>query len=179
MRPQVAMRILAAALLASGVAGASTRTAGREGTGSDVTSQVMRAVDLYSGYGVFDAVSFRVDNGVVQLHGAVTEPVKKADIGRLAAQVAGVTGVDNEIRVLPVSPADDRLRAQVARAIFGDQVLGQYSMGPDTSIHIVVDRGHVELAGIVHTEPDKALAAIRAGGAGMNFGPIVNDLQVE
>ena len=46
-------------------------------------------------------------------------------------------------------------------------------------IHILVDNGHVTLTGVVATESDKQLAGLRAASAGMSFGSITNNLQVE
>jgi hyperosmotically inducible protein len=47
------------------------------------------------------------------------------------------------------------------------------------SIHIIVDNGHVTLEGVVGSQMDKNIAGIRASGAGLSFGPVVNNLQVE
>jgi hypothetical protein len=43
----------------------------------------------------------------------------------------------------------------------------------------LVENGHVTLAGVVATEMDKNLAGVRASSAGLSFGPVVNNLQVE
>jgi len=81
--------------------------------------------------------------------------------------------------VLPLSPADDRLRQRIARAIYGDPSMTKYAIQPLKPIHILVENGHVTLAGVVGTEFDKEIAGVRASAAGMSFGPIVNNLQVE
>jgi hyperosmotically inducible protein len=90
-----------------------------------------------------------------------------------------VVSVVNNIKVLPLSPNDDRLRLQVARAIFRDPVLSRYAMQPIPSIHIIVDNGHVTLEGIVDSETAKNVAGIRANGAGLSFGMVTNNLRVE
>ncbi len=144
-----------------------------------IAKQVRHAILSYPYYYIWDQVDLFVHDGHVELTGAVTEPFKKADLGRLVARVPGVAGVTNEIKVLPPSPMDEHLRRQVARAIFAYPPLTRYAAGPLPAIHIVVDSGHVTLSGTVATEKDKQLAGIRANGAGLSFGQVVNNLEVE
>jgi len=59
---------------------------------------------------VFDDISFRVDGGTVTLFGEVTEPVLKSDAGNVVKRLEGVSKVDNQIEVLPLSPNDNRIR---------------------------------------------------------------------
>ena len=74
---------------------------------------------------------------------------------------------------------DDRLRLQVARAIYRDPVLSRYAMQPLPPIHIIVDNGHITLEGVVSNQMESNVAAIRAQGAGQSFGQVVNNLRVE
>jgi hyperosmotically inducible protein len=46
-------------------------------------------------------------------------------------------------------------------------------------IHIIVDNGHVTLEGVVRTDMEKNVAGLRAAGAGLSFGQVTNNLQVE
>jgi len=173
-------RILMAAALLAGAALAGSKDPFPKPTTDDaLAKQVRHVVLMYPYYGIWDQVGLFVHEGQVQLSGAVTEPFKKADLSRLVQRIPGVTGVSNEINVLPPSPMDDRLRRQVARAIYAYGPLSRYAAGPLPSIHIVVDRGHVTLSGVVATDGDKQLAGIRANGAGLSFGPVVNNLEVE
>src|SRR5690349_17183453 len=106
MKPQVLGRFLSVVLLVgAGIAGASTNPGD-----SDVAKRVAHEVRSYSRYTLWDDISFRVDNGQVELFGAVSQPYKKSDIERLVRRVPGVTSVTDEIKVLPVSMFDDRLR---------------------------------------------------------------------
>ncbi|HJS98726.1 MAG TPA: BON domain-containing protein, partial [Terriglobales bacterium] len=73
---------------------------------------------------------------------------------------------------------DDRIRAQVARAVFGDPRLSSYASQPVPPIHIVVKNGHVDLVGIVRTQADKDSAFIRANGVPGVF-KVNNNLQLE
>jgi hyperosmotically inducible protein len=172
--------MMTALLLGAGVAGASTKdNANLPRTDADIAKQVRHEVVMYPYYSIWDDVSFRVNNGQVELTGAVNQPFKKSDIERLVKSVPGVTSITDEIKVLPLSSFDDRLRVQVARAIFRDPAFTRYAIQAVPPIHIIVDNGHVTLTGVVSTEMEKNLAGVRASGAGLGFGPVVNNLVVE
>jgi hyperosmotically inducible protein len=124
-------------------------------------------------------VNVQVRDGEVDLTGQVNQPFKKADMGRLAQSVPGVRGVTNELKVLPASFFDDRIRLQVARAIYRDPVLSRYGIQAIPPIHVIVDNGHVTLEGVVNNEMEKNVAGIRAGQSGLSFGQVTNNLRVE
>ncbi len=145
----------------------------------EVEHQVIHQIRMYPRYSIFDNVEIRVDNGNVELLGQVSQPYKKADLQRIAARTAGVTSVTNELQVLPLSNFDNRIRMQVARAIYRDPVLSRYSLQAVAPIHIIVNNGHVTLEGVVSTDMEKEVAGIRASGAGLSFGPVINNLRVE
>ena len=174
-------RFLAAALLVSaGVMGAATReSAALPGNDADLAKQVRHEIVMYPYYSIWDDIRFRVANGQVELMGAVNQPFKKADLQRIVQHVPGVTAVTNDVKVLPLSSFDDRLRLQVARAIYRDPVLSRYALQAVGPIHIIVDNGHVTLTGVVSTDMEKNVAGIRASGAGLSFGAVTNNLQVE
>src|ERR1039457_7056658 len=109
----------------------------------------------------------------------VNQPYKKSDVERVVQHIPGVASITNEIAVLPLSSQDDRLRLQVARAIYRDPALSRYAMGALPAIHIIVDNGKVTLTGEVNTAMEKHIAGIRAASAGLSFGPVVNNLIVE
>jgi hyperosmotically inducible protein len=119
----------------------------------------IRHYDLFT---VYDDFQGRVKNGIVYLGGAVTEPQKLADIVERVAKVKGVQAIDNKVTVLPENQSDNRLRVQIANAIYRLPEFERYSMA-DPPIHIVVDRGRVTLIGIVRAELEKrkALEAAR------------------
>lgn len=126
---------------------------------------------------LFDDLSFRVDGGTVTLFGEVVRPTLKDDAQNAVKRVEGVTRVDNEIEILPLSPMDWQIRWAEARAIFGYPALERYSMGSIPSIHIIVKNGHVTLKGAVSSEADRNLAYMRADGV-PNVFSVTNDLQV-
>lgn len=173
--------LMAAVLLVSAaVAGAADKNAaaGPE-TDAELANSVRHEIVMYANYSIWDDVTIEVTAGNVHLGGVVLDPARKVVIDRLAQHVAGVAQVRNDIRVLPASIEDDRLRQRVARAIYGDPNMRAYANQPLKPIHIIVENGHVMLAGVVNTEFDKEIAGMRASAAGMSFGPVVNNLQVE
>jgi hyperosmotically inducible protein len=148
-------------------------------TDPELASKVAHEVRMYSWYSIWDNVNIRVTNGNVDLMGQVSQPYKKSDLQRIVDRLPGVNSVTNDLEVLPLSPMDDQLRQRVARAIYRDSVLSRYAIQPVPPIHIIVDNGHVTLEGVVNTEMEKNIAGIRASGAGLSFGPVVNNLRVE
>ena len=168
------MAFVVAGLIAAGsVVFADTGTKNNLQVFHDVSSRI----NHYALFTVFDSVEIGAKDGVVTLHGQVTMPYKRDDLGRLAARVDGVREVRNEITVLPASISDDRLRYRVARSIFSNPSLQRYALGANPSIHIVVDRGHVTLTGVVNSALDQRLAVLAA-----NQFPafsVTNDLKTE
>lgn len=173
MESKMLSGVMMAAVLAAGTAFASVPD------DAYIVRSVRHEVLTYPNYTLWDDITFRVDNGNVILSGAVTQPFKKDDLGKIVQGIPGVSSVTNDLKVLPLSDFDDRLRRQVARAIFTDPLLSRYAMGAIPSIHIIVDNGHVTLTGEVSSKADREMAGFRANDAGLSFGPIVNNLQVE
>jgi hyperosmotically inducible protein len=130
-------------------------------------------------YGVFDDLGFSVNGGTVTLMGQVTQPVLKDDAARAIKKIEGVTSVNNNIEVLPLSPNDDQIRRAVYRAIYGDPSLStRYGFRALPSIHIIVKNGNVRLEGVVANEGDRNIAGIRAKGVPGAFN-VQNELKVE
>jgi hyperosmotically inducible protein len=171
--------MLAAAVTGLGIAAAATGGDPVNPTDAAIIKKITHEIRMYPRYSIFDNVRFSVDEGKVELLGEVSQPYKKADLGRIAQRVPGVTSLSNEIKVLPPSPMDDQLRRQVARAIYRDPMFTSYAMEPVPTIHIIVDNGHVTLEGVVRTDMEKNVAGVRASGAGLSFGKVTNNLQVE
>lgn len=127
---------------------------------------------------VFDNLAYRVDGGTVTLAGQVRNAIVKDSAEKRIKSLEGVTRVDNQIEILPASFNDDRIRRQVARAVFNDARLSAYVIQPTPPIHIIVKHGHVNLEGVVRTQTDKDDAFIRANGVPGVFS-VQNNLQVE
>lgn len=128
----------------------------------DVSSQVLR----YSRFTIFDSVHANVGEGVVTLTGKVTMPFKSTDIEKRVAKVAGVREVRNEIEVLPVSIWDDELRYAIARSIYGNSSFWSYAAMANPPIHVLVERGHVTLEGVVNSNVERMLARSLASHVG-------------
>ena len=129
-------------------------------------------------FSIFDNLAFKVDGETVTLTGQVRNPILKDSAEKVVKDIEGVKGVNNKIEVLPPSPNDDRIRRDVARAIFNDDRLFRYSMGAVPPIHIIVNRGHVTLEGVVANQADKDAAGLRANGVPGVFS-VQNNLRVE
>jgi len=172
------LMLVALIITAGTVMAANTNTNGPY-TDTQIADKVAHEVRMYSRYTIWDNISVRVHEGDVELTGQVNQPFKKADLGRVAQSVPGVRSVTNRLEVLPTSFFDDRLRLQIARAIYRDPVLSRYAIQAVPPIHIIVDNGHVTLEGVVNNEMEKNVAGIRAGQAGLSFGQVTNNLRVE
>jgi len=146
-------------------------------TPQDLTAQVRHQLVMIPYYSVFDELNYRIDNGVVTLSGNVTQPVVKNDAERSIKQLAGVTQVVDNIRLLPLSSFDNRIRMAEYRSIYGFGGLYRYGTGTQPSIHIIVDMGHVTLVGVVDNQTDKNTAYIRANSVPGVFS-VTNDLRV-
>jgi hyperosmotically inducible protein len=129
-----------------------------------ITREVRHELVMLPQLSIFDNLQYKVDGSKVTLMGQVRDAVLKDSAGKAVKNVEGVESVDNQIEILPPSPNDDRIRLQVARAIFNDDRLTRYSMGSLPPIHIIVKGGHVALEGVVDNQADKDAAGIRANG---------------
>lgn len=144
----------------------------------DLADAVRHQLVMLPYYSVFDDLQFSVDNGTVTLAGDVTRPALKSDAANVVKQISGVTNVVNNIKVLPLSSLDNRIRVATYRSVFGFAGLYRYAMGTNPSIHIIVDNGHVTLKGVVSNQGDKNIAYIRANGVPGVFS-VTNELLVE
>jgi hyperosmotically inducible protein len=127
---------------------------------------------------IFDNLAYKVDGDTVTLLGQVRNAVLKDEATSVVKTIEGVEHVNNQIEILPTSINDDRIRRQVARAIFSEDALFYYSLGSLPSIHIIVKNGHVSLEGVVNSQGDKNIAGIRANGVPGVFS-VENNLKVE
>lgn len=144
----------------------------------NLVKQVRHELVMMPFYGVFDNVAFKLDGYVVTLLGQVTRPTLKSEAENRVKSVEGVEKVINQIEVLPLSPNDDRIRIDVARAIFNHPVLQQYTLRAVPPIHIIVKNGNVTLEGFVAREMDKNVANLQANGVSGVFS-VKNNLMVD
>ena len=151
-------------------------------------------------YSVFDSLSFGIRGRTVILEGYASRPILKADAESSVKSIKGVDSVDNQIKVLPNSPMDDRIRVAVYRRIYTQPTLRKYTGSPVGfgrfpsvagraggitqdpplgyhAIHIIVENGHVILTGVVNNEMDSNIAYIQANSTPGTF-TVDNDLRI-
>jgi hyperosmotically inducible periplasmic protein len=131
-----------------------------------LADEIGREMTGYPKLTIFDDINATVENGAVVLSGRVTMPYKKDDLEKRIARIDGVRALRNDIGVLPVSTFDDQLRYRVARAIYGNPSFWNYAAMANPPIHIIVERGHVTLAGVVNSNVERMLARSLATGLG-------------
>ncbi len=130
----------------------------------DVTTEVRHELVTLPYYGVFDNLAYRVDGSKVTLFGQVRDPKLKSDAAKAVKSIEGVSTVDNQIEVLPLSSNDDRTRLAVYRAIYSKAPLQRYQLSAVPPIHIIVKNGDVTLEGAVANQMDKQVAGLAANG---------------
>ena len=183
------MHAFLAAVLALGTTGlafaSSTDQASQQVTSSAnqrieqrLSGEVRHELNMIPEFTIFDNLAYRVDGRTVTLFGQVRDAIVKDSAEARVKHLEGVERVDNQIEILPASFNDDRIRRQVARAVFNDPRLFNYGIQSVPPIHIIVKNGHVNLEGVVRTQTDKDDAFIRANGVSGVFS-VENNLQVE
>ena len=149
-----------------------------DATADRISREVRHELVMLPYYSVFDNLAYRVDGTRVTLFGQVTRPTLLSDAENVVKKIEAVTGVTNEIEVLPVSPNDSRLRRALFQAIYSKPALQRYAVGAVPPIHIIVKNGNVTLVGAVANEMDKNVAGIAANGVPGVFS-VTNDLAVD
>ena len=174
---QLAIRIFAVLLLA--VAPSVALAQGRQGaTDPQLQRRVRHELVMLPYYGVFDNLAYSVNGGNVTLYGEVVRPTTRSDAEHRVKRIPGVTHVVNNIKVLPLSRFDDDIRRATYRSIVQMGGLYRYLQGTNPSLHIVVDRGHVTLEGVVSGSGDRTLAYMAANRVPGVFS-VKNNLRVE
>lgn len=114
-------------------------------------------------YSVFDYISFSLKGNIVVLTGSVLRASLKTDAEQAVKSLEGVAAVQNQIQILPTSPADDELRRNIYRAIYEHPSLEHYAIQTLPPIRIIVNNGNVTLEGAVDSQGDKNTAGAKAG----------------
>lgn len=144
---------------------------------AELSQTIAKAVLRYPYFTIFDDVNLQVDQGKATLSGDVTMPYKSEEIIKRVEKVPGVQSIQNDIETLPTNIGDQRLRAALARRIYGNPSFVEYSSMVNPPIHIVVDNGRVELTGAVRSNVEKRQLEVIARST---FGvlSVKNELQV-
>ena len=151
---------------------------GNERLEQRLSAEVRHELVMIPQFSIFDNLAYSVNGGTVTLVGQVRDAIVKDSAEARVKHLEGVEHVNNQIEILPASFNDDRIRRQVARAVFNDPRLFNYAVQPVPPIHIIVKNGHVNLEGTVRTQAEKDDAFIRANGVPGVFS-VQNNLQVE
>lgn len=148
-------------------------------TEAKIAKEVRHEILMLPWYSLFDDLEFTVQGRTVTLSGFVTSEhsVTKSDAESAVKHIEGVDKVINDIRVLPPSPLDTKVRQQVYEAISRTGSLSRYFWEAAPSIHIIVENQRVTLAGFVNSEGDKNMATLAANGVPGVF-KVTNDLRV-
>ena len=171
--------ILVIALIAAFWGAAPTKAGAQALSHQQLAKKVRKELVTLPLYGVFDNLAYQIEGGTVTLYGQVVRPVTRQDAERRIAKLPGVKMLVNNIEVLPLSNFDDELRVRTFRAVFsGGGGLHRYGRGVNPSIHIVVNRGHVTLEGVVANEADRQLANHAARSVPGVFS-VTNNLRAE
>ena len=145
----------------------------------NLEKEVRHAINSLPYYGVFDELKFTIDDaGAVTLSGQVMQYyVRNSAIGAVK-DIPGVTRVNDQIEVLPLSPFDNNIRIRAYNAIFGYPALSRYAINSRPPIRILVKNGNVTLAGVVNNEMDRTLAYNRIQALAGVFS-VTNDLRLD
>jgi hyperosmotically inducible protein len=169
-------KLIAAAVVSFGLlistAGFSGAAAAKipQAQNETLVREVQHQLRMLNFYTVFDNLTFRVEGTRVILAGQVAKPSVKTEAVGTVKNIPGVTDVQDNITVLPLSNNDDRIRRAAYNAIYGYSQLRKYEFQSVQSIHIIVDRGHITLEGFVDSQADKNVAGIRANTVPGTFG---------
>jgi hyperosmotically inducible periplasmic protein len=178
---KVGIALLALGMLGIGVpranAAAAESVVSNSAQHADLATQVGHQLAMVPWYGVFDDLGYSVNGTQVTLTGNVVNPGTKSDAVGYVKHIKGVTSVVDNIKLLPPSSMDFRIRRAEYHSIFGYAGLYRYAMGANPSIHIIVDNGHVTLVGYVSNEGDLKMANLRANAVPGVFS-VTNNLQI-
>lgn len=178
IKVKVMALVAALAIAASSAIAAPAALAGQTKDDLYMMNKVHKELVTLPYYGVFDNLAYKIDGSTVTLYGQVVRPSTRSSAEKRIKKIEGVERVINNIEVLPLSTFDDSIRARAYRTIFRSGGLYRYALGANPSIHIIVNRGHITLEGVVSNEGDSRLAYIAARGVSGAFS-VTNNLRVE
>ena len=154
----------------------AVRGSGR--TQQNLERQVGKELRKLPEFSVFDNLEFRVRGYRVELYGQVIHGALKSTAERAVRRIEGVEAVENHIEILPASVNDDRLRQALLQSIYSRPPLHRYAVQAVPPVHIIVNRGHVTLAGVVANQSEKDAAYVLASAVPGSFS-VTNRLRIE
>ena len=172
-----ALIVLAISVVTAVALAAPTSTSAQVTGDAQTMNKIRKELVKLPYYGVFDNLAYKLEGNTAILYGQVVRPTTRKDAERRVARIEGVDRVINNIEVLPVSGFDDTIRARAYRAVFRTGSLYRYAMGANPSIHIVVNRGHITLEGVVSNPMDSQLA-VHGSQSSSGVFSVTNNLRV-
>jgi len=169
---------LITAIIALSVVGVNAQgnSGGKKQSGKTIEQQIFKKLIGLPRYGVFDHITFKVNGSTVVLDGEVNSLGTRRAAESAVKDIPGVASVVNNIKDLPPSPYDDRIRLQALRT-FENNGLGRYLYSLDPEIRIIVKGGRITLEGYVANEGDYNRLTIYANGISGVFS-VTNNLIV-
>ena len=146
---------------------------------NNIAKEVRHELLMLPYYSLFDDLEYTVQGRTVTLSGSVTSihSATRSQAENVVKQIEGVDKVTNNIKILPPSPLDERVREQVYHSLANTGSLSRYFWEAAPSIHIIVENQRVTLKGFVYNEGDKNLATIAANQVPGVF-HLTNDLRI-
>jgi hyperosmotically inducible protein len=142
----------------AGMSSAAVRTA-TSNKPSDLSEQVRLELIRVPNLGVFDNLAFTLkDSHTVVLTGQVMLPIVKSGAETGVLHIPGITKVENNIEVLPLSSMDDAIRLKTYYAIYSNTGFDKYVNQAIPPVRIIVKNGHVTLEGAVGNKLDENVA---------------------
>jgi hyperosmotically inducible protein len=163
------------ALLAGSAFGATSSV---KETNPNLVNDVSKAINTLAWYGVFDALSAHIQDGVVTLNGSVMQYNVRNSAVAAVKNLPGVERVVDNIEILPLSPFDNNIRLRAYYAIFGDPALNRYALNSRPPIRILVKNGNIKLVGVVNNNLDRTLIYNRVMGLPGAFS-VTNELRLD
>jgi len=142
-----------------------------------VAAKVHKEIVMLPQYGLFDYITYQVNGDTVVLEGSTNSLGTKSGAEKVVRHIPGVTNVVNNIRELPPSPFDDRIRQQLVQQLGNAGVLSKYLFWNNPPVRLIVDHGHVTLEGYVDSSGDANTMYVLANGVPGVFS-VTNNLQV-
>ena len=130
---------------------------------SAIERQVYKQILQLPRYGVFDFITFEVNNGTVVLDGKTISLGTRSAAGSTVKRIPGVVNVINNIDELPLSSLDRNIRRQMLFT-FASKGLGRYFHEFRPDVRIIVENGRVTLEGYVSNTGDRNALNIYANG---------------
>ena len=120
---------------------------------SDLAERVIKSINRYPYYTIWDYIDGNINNGVVTLSGSVTpDRDKKKELYERIAEIRGVQDYIDRIEIQSVSQEDQRLRNVIGRRLSSSEHFQRTINMRIPPYHIIINRGIVTLVGYVQSQ---------------------------